>query len=278
MPGEGFPQMIVETFSSNKPNDQKFHHWNYISSNPFTHLISITVLWYFKNHSINCFTIFLFRKQWLCFAGSTMRRYPTSKTRSSSSTLLEQPWGNTPWPMAKEKPQQDGRRGEFTFGIKPHSRQRRSEGSNIPCAHQDTGTPQRLRQNYVWSISCGGMGQQWTAPGARLSVQQTWVWHEPSWRRLPLTPPYSYQNLHRPGKYSLRAQTEPCLHQDPGERSSDTTRDWPRLAHECPGVSSRGVGRWWPAAELGALSACIGPFEEGHHYLHYLHHSLAPNK
>ena len=30
-----------------------------------------------------------------------------------------------------------------------------------------------------------------------------------------------------------------------------------RLACECPGVSSRGVGRWWPAAGLGALSAAV---------------------
>ena len=25
-------------------------------------------------------------------------------------------------------------------------------------------------------------------------------------------------------------------------------------------------------------SACMGPFEEGRHYLHYLHHSFAPGK
>ena len=25
-------------------------------------------------------------------------------------------------------------------------------------------------------------------------------------------------------------------------------------------------------------SACMGPLEGGHHYLHYLHHSLAPSK
>ena len=37
---------------------------------------------------------------------------------------------------------------------------------------------------------------------------------------------------------SWRAQTEPCAHEDPGERSSDSTKDLPRLAHECPGVVS----------------------------------------
>ena len=45
--------------------------------------------------------------------------------------------------------QQDGRRSEFTFKIKRHSHQRCSEGSNELCAHQDPGTPQRLRQNCV---------------------------------------------------------------------------------------------------------------------------------
>ena len=56
---------------------------------------------------------------------------------------------------------------------------------------------------------------------------------------------------------SWRAQTKPCAHQDSGERSSDPTRDWPRLAHECLGVSGRGVGWWWPAARLGALSIAV---------------------
>ena len=39
-------------------------------------------------------------------------------------------------------------------------------------------------------------------------------------------------------------------------------RDWPRLAHECPGVSGKGVGRWWPAAGSGALSAAWGIVKE----------------
>ena len=51
--------------------------------------------------------------------------------------------------------------------------------------------------------------------GQGLWVQQTWVWHKPSWRRLPLTPPQSCQNLHRTAEIgSWRAQTEPCVHQD----------------------------------------------------------------
>ena len=48
MPGEGFPQMLVQTFSSNKPNDLKFHQWNYICSNPF-----------YSSYIHNCIMIFL---------------------------------------------------------------------------------------------------------------------------------------------------------------------------------------------------------------------------
>ena len=51
------------------------------------------------------------------------------------------------------------------------------------------------------------------------------------------------------------------MHQDPGERSSDPTRDWPRLACECPGVSGGGVGWRWPAAGSGALRVAVCALE-----------------
>ena len=60
---------------------------------------------------------------------------------------------------------------------------------------------------------------------------------------------------------SWRAQTEHCVHQDPGQRSSDPTRDRPRLAQERPGISSGGVGQWWPTAGLGALSVAVHPWD-----------------
>ena len=55
----------------------------------------------------------------------------------------------------------------------------------------------------------------------------------------------------------LRAQTEPCAHQDPGERSSNPTRDCPRFAHECSGVSCGAVGQCWPATGFGALTVAV---------------------
>ena len=45
------------------------------------------------------------------------------------------PKKHIPHPRSKEKPQQDGRRSEIAFRIKPHTRQRCSEGSNKPCAY-----------------------------------------------------------------------------------------------------------------------------------------------
>ena len=50
--------------------------------------------------------------------------------------------------------------------------------------------------------------------------------------------------------------TEPCVHQDPGERAvtpQETDPDLPSSVH----ISSRGMGRWWPAAGLGALSVAV---------------------
>ena len=55
---------------------------------------------------------------------------------------------------------------------------------------------------------------------------------------------------------SWRAQQN-LVHQDPGEKSSDPTGDSNGLACGCPGVSGGGVGRWWPAAGLGALNVAV---------------------
>ena len=66
------------------------------------------------------------------------------------------------------------------------------------------------------------------------------------------------QNLHKSGETDYwRAQTKPFAHQDSGERSSDHTRDWSRLACECPGVFSGGAGWQWPAAGSGALNTTV---------------------
>ena len=141
-------------------------------------------------------------------------------------------------------------RGKITFTTKPHSCQRCSEGSNNPCAHQGPETPQRQDRTVPECLLLRyGSAVDW--------VQQTWVWHKPQ-EEVAINPIKSCQNLHRTEEIDAgRAQTEPCAHQDPGERSTDPTRDWPRLARECPGDSSRGVGWQRAAAWSGALSVAL---------------------
>ena len=95
--------------------------------------------------------------------------------RSSSCAVLEWFWGDTPRPRAKEKPQQDGRRGKIMFRIKPHTCQRCLEGSNKPCVHQDPETPQRLRQNCVWVSPVEVRVSSGLPQGQGLWVQPTWV-------------------------------------------------------------------------------------------------------
>ena len=63
-----------------------------------------------------------------------------------------------------------------------------SEGSHKPCVHQDPETPQRLSQNCVWVSPVKVWVSSGPPQGQGLWVQQTWVWHKPSWRS-PLTLP-----------------------------------------------------------------------------------------
>ena len=153
-------------------------------------------------------------------------------------------------PRAKEKSQQDGRTGEIAFRIKSHTHQRCSEGSNKTLCAPHKETQQRQSLN----VSSRGTGQQWMLQGQGSGCSRPWVWHKPSWRRSPLTPPQSRQNLHRTGETdSWRAQTEPCVHQ--GERRPRRKEQWPhkRLTQTCLWVwkSPRGgvVGR-------GLLQGC----------------------
>ena len=71
-----------------------------------------------------------------------------------------------PHPRAKEKPQQDGRRGKITFRMLHPTCQRYSESSNKRCAHQDPETPTETEPELGLSFSYIGTGQQWTAAGA----------------------------------------------------------------------------------------------------------------
>ena len=95
--------------------------------------------------------------------------------------------------------------------------------------------------------------EAWSAALHGVAKSQTWLsnWTELNWELWRRQEPLGNLTTELPWDWetdSWRAQAEPCVHQDPGERSSGPTRDWPRLARECPGVSGRGMGRLRPAA------------------------------
>ena len=70
-----------------------------------------------------------------------------------------------------------------------------------------------------------------------------------------------------PTRDAQRAQTNPCMHQDP-ETPQETKPDF-----ECLSVSCRGTGQQWPALGTGALAAAglggmacgISPLGGGRH-------------
>ena len=47
-----------------------------------------------------------------------------------------------------------------------------------------------------------------TSQGQGLLVQQTWVWHKPSWGRLPFTPPQTTRPYTGLGKQTLGAHRQ----------------------------------------------------------------------
>ena len=67
------------------------------------------------------------------------------------------------------------------------------------CApgHRD---PTESETELSFGVSCGGRGHQWTATGTGTLGAADVGMAQPSWRRLPLTTPYSCQNLRRTGK------------------------------------------------------------------------------
>ena len=80
-------------------------------------------------------------------------------------------------------------------------------------------------------------------------MQQTWVWHKPSWRRSPFTPPKSHQNLHRTGKQTLGGHKQTSC--APGPRRKD---QWPhkRLTQLFPfGMPLKILVSPWAAAPPG---------------------------
>ena len=162
-----------------------------------------------------------------------------------------------PSPRAKEKPQQDRRKSKIAFRIKPYTCQRCSEGSNKTlCAPGDSTETEPDLPLSVWVSPAEVQVSNGLPQGQELRVQQTCTRHKPSWRRSPLTPSTEPPEVHRTGETDSWGNKTLCA-LGPRERHRDSTRDWPRLARECPGVSSRGVGWQRPAAGFGALGVVV---------------------
>jgi len=100
----------------------------------------------------------------------TPKLQPTAEQPSAGKCWIPRK-KDTPHPRAKEKPQQDSRRGEITFRIKSQTHQRCSEGSNKTLCTPGPRDPTETEPELYLSVSCGGMGQQWPTAGA--GVQET---------------------------------------------------------------------------------------------------------
>ena len=84
---------------------------------------------------------------------------------------------NYPCPRAKEKPQQDGRKGSIAF--RPNNIH--AEMLTKPCVHQDPGTPQEIEPDLPLSVFVSPE-EAWVSSGLpwvwRLWSTQAWeAWH-----------------------------------------------------------------------------------------------------
>ena len=137
------------------------------------------------------------------------------------------PKKDTPRPRAKEKPQQDSRRGKITFRLKPHTCQGCSEGSNKTLSSPGYSTDTEPYMPFeCLSVSCEGPGQQWPAAGAGALGAANLGMASALFEAVAINPTIELPELTQDWKiHSWRAQTKSCVYQDPGERSSDPTRD-----------------------------------------------------
>ena len=137
---------------------------------------------------------------------------------------------------------------------------------NSACAHQDPKIPQRLRQNCVWEYPVEVQVSRGLPQGQGLWVQQTWVWHKPSWRRSPLTPTQNCQNLYRTGEKTLGEHKQNLVHTRTQKKGAvtpqETDPDLPMSVQESLADAwvSSGLLQGWGHQ---ISSACMKPFEGG---------------
>ena len=101
---------------------------------------------------------------------------------------------DTPCPKAK-KPQQDGRRGEIEFRVKPQPSRDARRAQVTLCMHiQDPDAPQRLSQTCLSVFECllqrhrsAVACHRDRGSGCSRPEQRRGMWHQSSWRRSPLS-------------------------------------------------------------------------------------------
>ena len=154
---------------------------------------------------------------------------------------------HTPHPREKEKPQQDGRRGKIAFRIKPFCTPDQTETEpDLPLSVQVSPVE-------VWVSS--GLPQ-----GQGLWMQQTWVWHKPSWRRSPLIPPWRHQTDH--------PQTAEQLYQInsyTAEKVLRPTTDFPIWGSGKGTEKPQGIWLWKPVAFDYGIYTGLGKQTLGRH-------------
>ena len=108
------------------------------------------------------------------------------------------------------------------------------------------------------SVSCSGMGQQWPAAGAGALGATDLVVALALLEEVTIYPIIELPELTQDWGNKFLEGTDKTLC-TPGPRRKE---QWPhkrltQICLWCPGVSSRGIGQWWPAAGLKAPSAAV---------------------
>ena len=136
------------------------------------------------------------------------------------------PKKDTSCPRAKEKPQQDRRKGKNTFRIKPYTYQRCSEGSNKTlCAPGDpTETDPNLPLR-VWVSPAEVWVSSGLPQGQGLCMQKTWLWHTPWWRRSPLAPQRAARIYTGLGKQTLERHKQNLVGMRTQEKGAVTLQE-----------------------------------------------------
>ena len=126
--------------------------------------------------------------------------------------------------------------------------------------------PQRLRQKRVWVSPEEVQVSSGLLQGQGFWVQQTWVWHKPSWRGSPLTPHRASRTYTGLGNRLLEGTNRSLCTPEPRRKEQ---RQQKRLTQACAGVS-RCLQCWHGpvlaccrVGDTECSSAYTGPFEGG---------------